>query len=324
MIGSSSNITSSTCYQDESSWIEFATEIGQGLLSEVKRMKVLLEEKEACIAQLENDQEKQKQQIEDLTEQLRVKDAAEELLKESMYQSELAKQRLSHQIRQLSQSLSKTQMEQIRRERQETLIQQELKHLKTAQAKWQEAQNAYEDQLTLLNDSIAQLEKEKDLILSSSDEEEEEEEEPMMDSKVTTTAVEIPATNDISHSTKHVIKPYVAAISPSIMSSSSITSPSTPRESSFVEDHLPSKVIRSSNELDLPSSMLTSERLDLSLPCIIHTMTGEKAYKLSEGHFKWYNASKRQARFFWVHPYTKTLYWSKCDPGLQNNKAKSG
>ena len=144
----------------------------------------------------------------------------------------------------------------------------------------------------------------------------------MMDSRVTTTAVGIPATN--AHSTKHVIKPYVAAISPSIMSSSSITSPSTPRESSFVDDHLPSKVIRASHESDRASSLLNSERLDLSLPCIIRTMTGEKAYKLSEGHFKWYNASKRQARFFWVHPYTKTLYWSKCDPGLQTNRAKSG
>lgn len=36
---------------------------------------------------------------------------------------------------------------------------------------------------------------------------------------------------------------------------------------------------------------------------------------------------KRHERFFWVHPYTKTLYWSNLDPGAQGggeSSAKSG
>lgn len=374
MINSSSNITSTTYCQDESLDIELATEIGQGLLSEIKRMQLILQQKEKRIDELEAERKAHHESMEDLTRQLRLKVETEEQLKEELHQSELAKQRLSHQIRQLSQSLSKTQMEQIRRERQETLIQQELKHLKTAQTKWQEAQNEYEDRLTLLNDSIAKLEKEKDLIISSSEDSEEgtrdkvsnmhffdnsiysssayfffkknmgksieseEIEEPINDTssqkvKVTAAQITTPA-SDVSNSSRHVIKPYIAAISPSIISSSSLTSPLTPRELSFVDERLPSRTepeehdlraVRPSKETD-QSSMTGSEGLDLSLSYIIHTMTGEKAYKLSEGHFKWYAASKRQTRFFWIHPYTKTLYWSKCESGLQNNvhKAKSG
>ncbi|KAI8351534.1 hypothetical protein BD560DRAFT_409238 [Blakeslea trispora] len=340
MINSSSNITSTTYCQDESLDIELATEIGQGLLSEIKRMQLILQQKEKRIDELEAERKAHHESMEDLTRQLRLKVETEEQLKEELHQSELAKQRLSHQIRQLSQSLSKTQMEQIRRERQETLIQQELKHLKTAQTKWQEAQNEYEDRLTLLNDSIAKLEKEKDLIISSSEDSEEESEEieePINDTssqkvKVTAAQITTPA-SDVSNSSRHVIKPYIAAISPSIISSSSLTSPLTPRELSFVDERLPSRTepeehdlraVRPSKETD-QSSMTGSEGLDLSLSYIIHTMTGEKAYKLSEGHFKWYAASKRQTRFFWIHPYTKTLYWSKCESGLQNNvhKAKS-
>ena len=66
-------------------------------------------------------------------------------------------------------------------------------------------------------------------------------------------------------------------------------------------------------------------------PAIIHaitqTMIGEFLYKytrrtLGKGH-----GEKRHKRFFWVHPYTKTLYWSSADPGSSNvseSSAKSG
>ncbi|CAG8722456.1 3321_t:CDS:2, partial [Racocetra persica] len=63
-------------------------------------------------------------------------------------------------------------------------------------------------------------------------------------------------------------------------------------------------------------------------PTIIHaitqTMIGEYLWKYTRRNF---GGDKRHKRFFWVHPYTKTLYWSNKDPG--NNapvdpKTKSG
>ncbi len=66
-------------------------------------------------------------------------------------------------------------------------------------------------------------------------------------------------------------------------------------------------------------------------PAILHaitqTMIGEFLYKytrraLGKGH-----GERRHKRFFWVHPYTRTLYWSDADPGSSNvseSSAKSG
>ncbi|KAI9465908.1 hypothetical protein BJY52DRAFT_1209346 [Lactarius psammicola] len=57
-------------------------------------------------------------------------------------------------------------------------------------------------------------------------------------------------------------------------------------------------------------------------PAILHaitqTMIGEFLYKytrraLGKGH-----GERRHKRFFWVHPYTRTLYWSDADPGSSN------
>ncbi|CAG8621192.1 15966_t:CDS:2, partial [Racocetra fulgida] len=50
-------------------------------------------------------------------------------------------------------------------------------------------------------------------------------------------------------------------------------------------------------------------------PTIIHaitqTMIGEYLWKYTRRNF---GSDKRHKRFFWVHPYTKTLYWSNKDP----------
>ena len=66
-------------------------------------------------------------------------------------------------------------------------------------------------------------------------------------------------------------------------------------------------------------------------PNIIHaitqTMIGEYLYKytcraIGKGH-----AERRHQRFFWIHPYTKTIYWSSVGPGastVHESNAKSG
>ena len=66
-------------------------------------------------------------------------------------------------------------------------------------------------------------------------------------------------------------------------------------------------------------------------PAVIHaitqTMIGEFLYKYTRRAIGSGFSEKRHKRFFWVHPYTKTLYWSSVDPGAQStnqSSAKSG
>lgn len=66
-------------------------------------------------------------------------------------------------------------------------------------------------------------------------------------------------------------------------------------------------------------------------PAIIHaitqTMIGEFLYKYTRRAIGKGYGERRHKRFFWVHPYTKTLYWSSADPGSSNvseSSAKSG
>jgi predicted nucleic acid-binding Zn-ribbon protein len=68
-----------------------------------------------------------------------------------------------------------------------------------------------------------------------------------------------------------------------------------------------------------------------SSPEMIHaitqTMIGEFMFKYTRRKVTKGISEKRHERFFWVHPYTKTLYWSSSDPGAQNvnqSSAKSG
>ncbi|KAH7926165.1 hypothetical protein BV22DRAFT_1087687 [Leucogyrophana mollusca] len=57
-------------------------------------------------------------------------------------------------------------------------------------------------------------------------------------------------------------------------------------------------------------------------PAVIHaitqTMIGEFLYKYTRRTIGKGHGEKRHRRFFWVHPYTKTLYWSSADPGSSN------
>ena len=66
-------------------------------------------------------------------------------------------------------------------------------------------------------------------------------------------------------------------------------------------------------------------------PNIIHaitqTMIGEFLYKYPRKAIGKGYGERRHKRFFWVHPYTKTLYWSSADPGsssVTESSAKSG
>ncbi|KAI0295749.1 hypothetical protein BC826DRAFT_1097161 [Russula brevipes] len=57
-------------------------------------------------------------------------------------------------------------------------------------------------------------------------------------------------------------------------------------------------------------------------PAVLHaitqTMIGEFLYKYTRRTIGKGHGERRHKRFFWVHPYTRTLYWSDADPGSSN------
>jgi hypothetical protein len=63
------------------------------------------------------------------------------------------------------------------------------------------------------------------------------------------------------------------------------------------------------------------------IQAITQTMIGEFMWKDTRRNFSKEMSGNRHKRFFWLHPYTKTLYWSSMDPGGEHtaeSRAKSG
>ncbi|ORX39731.1 hypothetical protein BD324DRAFT_606985 [Kockovaella imperatae] len=63
-----------------------------------------------------------------------------------------------------------------------------------------------------------------------------------------------------------------------------------------------------------------------TIHAITQTMIGEYLWKYTRRALGKGQSENRHKRFFWIHPYTKTLYWSASDPGslgAQESSAKS-
>lgn len=79
------------------------------------------------------------------------------------------------------------------------------------------------------------------------------------------------------------------------------------------------------------TNTITNGNQEATDPAVIHaitqTMIGEFMWKYTRKTIGKGVGERRHKRFFWVHPYTKTLYWSSADPGSSNvseSSAKSG
>ena len=105
--------------------------------------------------------------------------------------------------------------------------------------------------------------------------------------------------------------------------------------SSMSSDHLPydQPPQQSNNGPTTPERNLQNKSIvgGATDPTVIHaitqTMIGEFLYKYTRRTIGKGHGERRHKRFFWVHPYTRTLYWSSADPGSSNvseSSAKSG
>ena len=78
---------------------------------------------------------------------------------------------------------------------------------------------------------------------------------------------------------------------------------------------------------ETPSNPVASSTDPAVIHAITQTMIGEFLYKYTRRVVGKGHGEKRHKRFFWVHPYTRTLYWSSADPGAAGtgeSNAKSG
>ncbi|KAI0697045.1 hypothetical protein BC835DRAFT_1339896 [Cytidiella melzeri] len=81
----------------------------------------------------------------------------------------------------------------------------------------------------------------------------------------------------------------------------------------------PSQEAPATPDRTLPANRAVGGATD---PTVIHaitqTMIGEFLYKYTRRAIGKGHGERRHKRFFWVHPYTRTLYWSSADPGSSN------
>ncbi|CAG8520711.1 5890_t:CDS:2 [Ambispora leptoticha] len=98
-------------------------------------------------------------------------------------------------------------------------------------------------------------------------------------------------------------------------SSGSISTGSTISSTASSNDQ-PAKRNSNTSQADDGQTSFGRPRLDPStVEAITLTMMGEFLYKYTRRNFGGGTSEKRHQRFFWVHPYTRTLYWSTKDPG---------
>lgn len=298
--------------------IELATEIGQGLLSEVRRMQTLLSERQTALNQLTNEKQENQSRIHELVKQLRYKSESEEKLKQDLWDLELAKQELNHHVKQLSATIQKAQLEQSKREQQDSLMQQELQTLKEDKEHWEEVlqktQDDYEARLKQLQENLTKITLEKETIarqldeLRNSTKHHVEEKEPVQN-----TTEELQVLQMSLSQANRIVETLQLDLEKEKAKKQELDQ--LLKQSQETIENLQSLPY----EMPVhPLAVLPDPQFRKALPFIMHTMMGEWMCKYTR-----YVSNHR--RFFWLHPYTKTLYWSQQEPSLGGlNKAKSG
>jgi chromosome segregation ATPase len=296
--------------------IELATEIGQGLLSEVRRMQTLLSERQSTLNQLTTEKQEHQSRIQHLVKQLRFKSETEEKLKQELWDLELAKQDLNSHVNQLSAAIQKAQLEQNKRDQQDSLVQQELQVLKQAQDQWREVlqktQSDYEVKLTQLHQSLSQLTYEKDSITQQLDQLKEDHAQVVpLEIQEKPSEEELRGLQVSLAQANHVVETLQIDLEKEKTKKQELDQ--LLRESQETIEHL--------QMMEMPVHPLTvvpDSKFRKVLPFVMRTMMGEWMFKYTR-----YRAGHH--RFFWLHPYTKTLYWSQQEPSHGGEyKAKSG
>ncbi|OBZ83193.1 Anucleate primary sterigmata protein A, partial [Choanephora cucurbitarum] len=145
--------------------IEFATEIGQGLLLEVRKMQALLQEKEEKLRTLENQKADLERAAEAMAKQMRQREENEEKLKEETWNLELAKQELVISVTDLQTNLTKANAEQNKLAKQVNELRSEIEQLRDREEKLNKSIEAmkqrHEQDMSSIRRHAAAIQREK-------------------------------------------------------------------------------------------------------------------------------------------------------------------
>lgn len=134
-----------------------------------------------------------------------------------------------------------------------------------------------------------------------------------MHKQISTSSPKSPARNAAASTQKAQIK------FPKSLSHSTAFMPKHSRGSSVARnDSTASPSIERSNSMGaLSLATIVSLSEPSIIPALTQTVIGEYLYKYYP-YFGPFGLNSRHERFFWVHPYTLTLYWSRTNPVLSN------
>ncbi|KAI9322781.1 meiotic cell cortex C-terminal pleckstrin homology-domain-containing protein [Dichotomocladium elegans] len=76
-------------------------------------------------------------------------------------------------------------------------------------------------------------------------------------------------------------------------------------------------------ERRVTSSLLDTQPVNSAIALITQTMIGNYMWKYTRKAVGQGLSERRHQRFFWIHPYTRTLYWSVDAPGTRGREAKA-
>ncbi|KAG1220867.1 hypothetical protein G6F35_006398 [Rhizopus arrhizus] len=304
-------------------------------------MRTLLQEKDEA---MEAERSEYEQKMHELLGQLAHKREMEERYKEDIWNLETTKQNLTFQISQLKTTIQKLQAEHRAHQKQEIYMQNELEELKVAQKSLQtvaiRSQVKHESILAELNKEVKRLKEEKQELLTRLHQQQQHLQKVQQQQQQQQEEEENTANSDINHSstsmslveaessgsnmmmkerektieldrllrdaqdtienmqqTNQGLPPVTAAYSTCSDNESSSTSHPQPRKT------LADEIQRKEEE----------DEIQKYLPSLSQTMIGERLKKYIRHPIKG-KLKSIHTRYFWLHPYTKTLYWSVHKP----------
>ncbi|RCH82140.1 hypothetical protein CU098_006314, partial [Rhizopus stolonifer] len=270
--------------------LELATDIGRGLLSEINRMRTVLQEKQESLSLLETTRWENEQKMHELYGQLTHKCELETRYKEDISNLEITKQSLTFQISQLKTTIRKLQSEHHVQQNKQNLMQRELETLKCSQKNLQtmtiRTQIKHETTLFELNQALERLRSEKQILLN-----------------------QLKGTgHEKSNELDCLMREAQETIENVQQGNQDLVA------AAYDGEHARSETDKDSND--------TEKKVEKYLPLLSHTMAGERLNKYVRHPVK-AKFSNSHSRYFWLHPFTKTLYWSENKPEHGESKLKS-
>lgn len=93
-----------------------------------------------------------------------------------------------------------------------------------------------------------------------------------------------------------------------------------------VSDTMAGSSIHKHHTMSTTTTTNDTEQEDIDpkvIQALTHAMIGDWIYKYTRRYVAGKTGNRRHYRYFWIHPYTKTLYWSYTQPDVDHDESRS-